>query len=215
MGAAFIRSAAPTFDEPPHIAGGYSTLTTGSYRFHALHHPPFAEIWPAIPLVFLGADNFSSHPTWTGWKIYGYAEQFLYHNRLSAERMLNAGRIFNLLAWYSLLVLGLWNWSRRLGGGAAALGAATVAAFCPVVISNLALVTTDTASSVCFFTTFWLLSIPDSGRRKEDLLRTALAGAAAGLAVASKFNMIILPPLALGLLIADWLFRKKPSADFP
>ncbi|MCX5790498.1 MAG: hypothetical protein NTX64_18655 [Elusimicrobia bacterium] len=204
LGFAFIRSAAPTYDEAVHLASGYSYLKTGVYRLNVMDHPPLAEMWAALALLPVQPHVFVQHPDWIYARVYHYADMFLYKNTLPAETLLNRARRFDLVTWTLLLAVALAWWAWRAAGPAAAAGALCAQAFCPALLSNFALVTTDGASTALFFAA--CAAAAEAARREEERGRGswlwALAGVCAGLALAAKFNMIVLPPLlfALGLL---------------
>ena len=193
-----IRGASPTYDEPVHLSAGYTDLVHGRYRLNAMDHPPLGEMWAALPLLFLRPDRFASHPAWLDAAVYHYGDVFLYHNRVPASLLLGAARMWNLLTLTLLVAAALVLWARRLGGEPAAWGAAAALAFCVPWTSNAALVTTDAPSAALFFAACALLAAP---RRARAVW--AWAGAAAGAALAAKFNMILLPPLAGFALAAE------------
>jgi len=205
LGAAFVRSAAPTFDEPVHLASGAAALS-GDYGVNAPDHPPFAEMWAALPARLLGAEL---PPERAHMGVYELGDRFLYGGGKPAGRILAAARLFCLFAWGGLIGLGLWRWAARLGGEPAAAAALLWAALCPVLISNISLATTDGASAALFFLTFALLSAPERTRRVW-----ACAGACAGLAMASKYNMLLLPLLA-ALVLTARPQRERPKASGP
>lgn len=210
LGLSFIRSASPTYDEAVHLASGYSYLASGRYRLNIKDHPPLAEMWSAVALLPTRPFLFTSHPDWIRARVYHYSDRFLYRNKAPADRMMNRGRTFSFLTLFPLLGAAVLLWAFRLGGPPAVVGSAAAFAFCPVLVSNLALVTTDGLSAVLFFLVFWTLS-----PRERSLRRWAAAGALAGLALASKFNMIVLGPLAGGLLVLEHGLRSKPRPPFP
>jgi hypothetical protein len=198
LGRALIRASGPTYDEPVHLAAGYTDLVDGRYRLNVLDHPPLGEMWAALPLLGRRLDRFSSHPSWEQGQVYHFGDLFLYHNRVSSEVLLDAARTWNLVT-LTLLVAGcLVFWAYRLDGPPAAWGAAIALAFCVPWISNASLVTTDAPSAALFFAACALLAAP---RRTAGTW--ALAGAAVGGALAAKFNMILLPPLAGFALVAE------------
>ncbi|MBI5243070.1 MAG: glycosyltransferase family 39 protein [Elusimicrobia bacterium] len=210
LGVGFIRSAAPTYDESVHLASGYSYLATGRFRLNIMDHPPLAEMWGAAPLLLWRPNLFLSNPDWLMGRLYHYSDTFVNKNNVPGARMLNAGRLFCLLSWTLLLGWALLWWAERLGGKEAAAASAFAFAFTPMLISNLSLLTTDGASAVFFFLVFWLLSF-----EQRPFAVWASAGACAGLALASKFNMIIIGPLAAVMLFLDWRARLKPRPPFP
>lgn len=198
MGWGFIRSSSATYDEPLHLASGWSYLATGRYRLNITDHPPLAEMWAAVPLLALKPYVMSAHPDFQDLRRYPYADRFLYGNRVDARRMLDSARAFSLATLTALLVGALAFWGLTLAGVPGAAGAAWAAAFTPVLVSNLSLVTTDGLSAVLFFVVFALLALP---RRSARVW--AAAGACAGLALASKFNMVLIAALVPGLLLVE------------
>jgi hypothetical protein len=206
LGRALIRASSPTYDEPVHLAAGYTDLVTGRYRLNALDHPPLGEMWAASPLLFRSLDRFSSHPSWDMGQVYHFGDLFLYHNRVPSEALLGAARTWNLVTLTLLVAAALVLWARRLDGEPSAWGAAAALAFCVPWFANAALVTTDAPSAALFFAACALLAAPRRGAAAW-----ALAGAAAGGALAAKFNMILLPPLAGFALAADKTQRPRPQ----
>jgi hypothetical protein len=211
LGLWSIAANAPTFDEPVHLASGYATLCTGSYRFATL--PPLSEMWAALPWLALRAEGFHSHRDLINGRLLHYADFLLYHNPVQAGLLLAASRTFVLLTTLPILLLVLVSWTRRLAGATAACAAALALALCPVVISNFSLATVDAVPTVLWFVTFWLLS--HATDETATLGWAAAAGGCAGLALASKFNMILLPPLSLALLAWDWRLRPSPRPKVP
>lgn len=195
LGAAQIRASAPTYDEAVHLASGYLALKTSLPSLNWRDHPPFAESWDALPLTFMGASILPGVPR---GRLYEFADEFLYHNTIDADRMLSAARSWSLATWSLLLALPLAAWACAEAGPAGAAAAALGAAFCPPLYSNAAVTTTDSAAAVLFFLVFFILS-----RRPRRRLHWAAAGACAGLALASKFSMVAAPAAAVVLLFAE------------
>ncbi len=210
LGLALIRASSATYDEPVHLAAGYTDLVVGRYRLNAMDHPPLGEMWAALPLAPRRLDRFLSHPSWELGQVYHYGDLFLYHNRASYTALLNTARTWNLVTLTLLVAIPLVLWARRLDGEPAAWGAAAALAFCVPWFSNAALVTTDASSAALFFAACAALAVP-----RRTRANWALAGAAAGAALAAKFNMILLPPLAGFALAAESRANKaaKPRAS--
>lgn len=208
FGAGLIRHSGPTYDEPVHLAAGYTDLARGCCRLNALDHPPLAEMWAAIPLLALKPDTFPAHPDWLNARVYHYGDLFLFHNRSAADSLLSAARYFNLLTLSALLSFCVCWWAWRLDGAPAAFAAALALGFCVPWFSNAALVTTDAMSAALFFAAFAALS-----PRPRPLGRWALAGALAGAALGAKFNMILLPPLLGACLLAEARVEKDARLD--
>lgn len=200
LGWGLIKGSAPTYDEPVHLASGFAALRSPARPLNYRDHPPFAEMWAALPLLALKPSTGFSHPDWAAGRVYNYSDFFLYKNRLSAEKLLDAARLWCLLTWTAVLALAALEWSRRLAGPAGLWASAWLLAFCPPLLSNAALVATDAAAAALYFLTFWLLSF-EPRRRRHWLL----AGVSCGLALASKFNMVVIPLFAA----SAWLSERK------
>ncbi len=198
LGLAFISVSAPTYDEPVHLASGYSYWKTGRYRLNISDHPPLAEMWASVPLLFLRPALMSGLPDFINGRRYPYADAFLYKNTVDAERMLNAARRFCLLTLGAGVLALLAAWGRRLDGWEAAAGAALAAALCPVLVSNLALVGTDGASAVLFAAVCFFMARP-----ARPPWVWGAAGTCLGLALGAKFNMILLAGLIPGMLLLE------------
>ncbi|HNW44549.1 MAG TPA: hypothetical protein PKI19_08590, partial [Elusimicrobiales bacterium] len=84
-GFSFIRSAAPTFDEPVHLVAGYSYVSAGRLMMDLTGHPPLSEALSALPLLAYKLSSFSSHPYSINGQIFYYADLFLYNNSAGPE----------------------------------------------------------------------------------------------------------------------------------
>ena len=198
LGWSMIRTSAPTYDEPVHLASGFTALRTGTRYINAMDHPPLAEMWAALPLLALRPATFFQNRDWAAERVYNYADFFLYKNIVDAERMLNAARLWCLLSWGALLAVGILGWARRLGAAPAMAAAGLMLGFCPPLFTNAALVTTDAGSAVFFYLTFWLLR-----EEKRSWGRWLAVGAAMGAAMCCKFSMFILPFFVVTMLLAE------------
>ncbi|MHB2025356.1 MAG: glycosyltransferase family 39 protein [Elusimicrobiota bacterium] len=210
LGAGFIRSAAPTYDEPVHLASGYSVLAGAARSLNYRDHPPFGELWAALPLLPIKPLAFFSSPEWLSRRVYHYGNLFLYQNRIPARRMMNRARFWCLISWGGILCFAVMEWASRLGGFSSEAFAGIFFAFCPALISNLSLVATDAPAAVFFFLTFWMLSF--NPRRLRHWLG---AGIFAGLGAASKFSMAAIAPVVLaGILTEARSGKDEKSSDF-
>jgi hypothetical protein len=205
LGLHTISFLSPTYDEPLHLTSGYSYFKTGDYRLNAYDHPPFAEMWAAIPLVFMNPQLPVQHPYWAEtWKYqYPFADLFLYHNNKDPETMLNSGRAMNLLLSVFLGFL-IFLWSKRMFGGPSGLIALALWCFMPVFLGNGTLVTTDMALTLFYFSTlfvFWKWWQIDPKNLRQKALWAALFGISTGLLLASKYSAAIVFPV-LGMILA-------------
>ncbi|KAF0126195.1 MAG: hypothetical protein FD189_707 [Elusimicrobia bacterium] len=209
-GFSFIRASAPTYDEPVHLASGYSYLKTGRYAMNIMDHPPFSEMFSALPLLFRSPESFLTHPYFDRRMPYHYSDYFLYNNTVPPDELLNTARAFGFLAWTAGFSAVIFLFCLKLHSPAAGLAALAVYYFLPVFISNNALVATDSAAALFYAASLlggFLFALKAYGSspvfpRREMLL----AAACAGLAMASKFSMFIVPPLVAGLWVLHMLF---------
>ena len=206
---AFIRASNQTYDEGVHLAAGYSYLKTGQYHLRT-GHPPFSDMLAASPLLFFpGLKTFENSAAYRENDVYNYAAAFLYQNTVPAEKILNTARYFSYFVWTSLLFLFVFMFAREMADRAAACWAVAAAALTPAFISNNALITTDTPSSVLYLGAFLGAYLAaknlSAGNRRKAFLSAALSGIMTGLAMASKFNMALLPLFVAGTFAAGAL----------
>ena len=213
-GLSFIRSAAATYDETVHLASGFSYLHTGRYVMNIMDHPPLSEMLSALPVLALKPQAFTAHPYFANFMPYHYGDLFLYQNTVSPERLLNTARVFTFLLWTALAAWLIWLFASRLESRAAGAFSLCAFAFMPVFISNDAIISTDAAAALFYFAAFalgWLFTAEAPAGKKGEKggrlrLWAALAGAASGLALVSKFSMFVVPPLVAAFWIADNYF---------
>ena len=198
-----MHEKSPIFDEPVHLAAGYSYLKTGDYRMN-IEHPPLLKLLAGIPLLFLNASLPLEHHSWSEIKEWSFGDQFFYHNQVDADKLLYFGRIPTILL---SLLLGffVFHWTKKLYSANAGIFALFLYVFSPNIIAHSQLITTDLASSCFIFLsvcTFWdYLKNPV----RKNLV---FAGISLGLALASKFTTVILFPIYFFLFIfSSW--KKK------
>lgn len=205
FGLSSIRQFSPTYDEPVHLTAGAVYWKTGDYRYNGYHHPPLAEMWAAIPMIFMKPHVPRFHPAWikqrwTPTEQYRFADAFLYRNRISHETLMEAGRKMQLVL--SLLVgvaLGVAAWI--LGGGICSLIAVGLWAFSPTMIAHGTLVSTDLAFALFFFLFFFSLI------RWEKWGWNVLSGIFLGLCVASKYLSVSVGPVLVVFLGGAYLYK--------
>jgi 4-amino-4-deoxy-L-arabinose transferase-like glycosyltransferase len=99
-------------------------------------------------------------------------------------------------------------WAKRLGGAAAALGAAALVAFDPNLVAHAGLVTTDLPCTFAvLFACFTWARLMDHPSRT----RAVAAGAALGFALAAKFTGLFLVPI-VGIIVLLWCWLRRTTA---
>jgi hypothetical protein len=200
MAAAQITSAlgeTATWDEPVHLAAGYSYLTTGSFEM-SLEHPPLARMLLALPAYLVQRPANGIPSDWDRRQLELTANLFLYRNSVAPESLLMAARSVNIVLTAAFAVYLAW-WTRRRFGSGAALFATGLFAFDPNITAHGRYVTTDLAAAFLIFaaTTLWVEYLLE--RRWRWLL---LTGVALGAACSTKYSTLYLGPLLLTLF---WL----------
>ncbi len=79
----------------------------------------------------------------------------------------------------------------------------------PIFISNNALITTDSAAALFYFISFYFgamasLSLAREISHNKIFIYIAAAGFFTGLAMASKFSMVIIAPILIGIWGIDF-----------
>ncbi len=188
-----------TYDEPSHVARGMEWLTKGSYSY--VDNPPLAPVFQALGPYLDGVRIEFSGDKWRDGSAIVYA-------RDSYERNLTLARI-GTLPFFLLASVCVWWWSRKLFGDAAALAATALFTTLPPVLAHAGLATIDmaiTATLACALLTFtsWL--------DRPTPARGAALGAAAGLALLSKFSVLVFLPVgALAIVAVRWLANRRQA----
>ena len=155
LGLSFIKASAPTYDEPVHLASGYSYLAAQKHSQHIFLSSPLAEMISAVPLIFQKIQFSPEHTYFLINQPWHYGNFFLYKNTQDAEKMLNSSRFFSLLVWTILLAAVIGFWASSMGGIGFSVWSLLFFAFSPAFISNNSLVTTDSGGAVFFLISFF------------------------------------------------------------
>jgi 4-amino-4-deoxy-L-arabinose transferase-like glycosyltransferase len=127
---------------------------------------------------------------WEGADQWTFGQSLLSHPQVDLERIVFWGRLPVLLLFMSL-VLGGYLFARELYGQSAAYVAAILCALSPSLLAHGRLASTDMGVA-CFV--FWATYACWRLLRRPGVWRLALAGAACGLAISSKFTALVLLP---------------------
>jgi len=110
-----------------------------------------------------------------------------------------------------LLGLLVYRWAKDIYGTRAALLAVFLYAFCPTVLAHCRLATADLLLA---FTMTLALYLFYKYSKRPSCFRAAVTGVALGLAFLSKFTGLILIPVFLLLMFAEWRrSRAAPSSE--
>ena len=193
-----IPRESATFDEQYHLTAGYTYLRTGDFRL-ASNHPPLMGMLGGLGLlskqdVSLALDD----PAWDAGDRYRFSDVFLWESNDRAQEFLVAARRMMLLVGLLLLVALFFATREMIGvwGGWLAL---LLALFDPNFLFHTRLVTTDLGVTLFLFVAVWLFW---RWLAKGSRASLALAGVAAGLAMAAKYTgLFVWPLLGVTLLL--------------
>jgi len=198
------RMDSASFDEPSHIHAAYLQVFHHS-AISNMEHPPLAKEIAGLGLLFLRPSDTPMAPD---LNFPASAHRFLFENRVSADSLLAAARA-PMLLFFAALCLLVFATAKRWFGTLAGFLALVLIAFEPNLLAHAGIVHTDVPVSL-----FWLASIVAWGRvlNRRTPGRVAVAGAALGLALATKFSAIYLfPTLALASMAARALDVREPD----
>jgi MFS family permease len=198
-----MRQMSPTSDEVPHLTAGYVYLKTGDYKLND-EHPPAIKLLAALPLLALDLDLNLEQPSWRDNREWAFGEHFINQNKVPPQRIIFWGRIPMVLLGLAL-GLAIYIWTLAIYGRKPALLALFLFAFCPNILANAPLVTTDVGNAL-----FTLLSVYGLYRFliAPGLRGAALTGIALGLAFCSKATSVSILALFAVLIVIFAVTRR-------
>jgi 4-amino-4-deoxy-L-arabinose transferase-like glycosyltransferase len=208
LAALSMRGDALTTDESPHIAAGYSYLTTRDMRLNP-EHPPLIKDIAALPLLFQDVRAPTDHASWTEdvngqW---GFGSVFFFGAGNNPDDIMRGSRIAMLL-FLALIGIYLFRWAKERYGGRAALFALALFVFSPTFLAHGRLVTTDTGATFGFLIgLYYFVKFMNSPSRGNAIK----AGIAFGVAQLLKFSLVLLVPTYAILFIVWWAFEIKTN----
>jgi 4-amino-4-deoxy-L-arabinose transferase-like glycosyltransferase len=191
------RELSLTTDEPFYLTRGLQLLT--AQPLDKTEHPPLAQ-WAAALL-----------PYWMGARLdpqQGIRPLFLPRpGRPDPWRIVAAMRV-GVLPFFILASLVVFWGARWYFGGTVALVSLALFTLIPSVLAHAGLATTDMALtatlSAAFFLLLWWADTPSP-------VRALILGAAAALAVLSKFSVLVYLPAAAALALLSTLATRRPA----
>ena len=200
-----------TADEFYHVPAGYYHLTAGEFRLNT-EHPPLVKMLAALPLLFVGVE--APRPTYEP----SAEPRERTEQTLALFWRANTAR-FEAVSFWSrvpavLVTLGLgwlvFVYARRLFGDRAALLAVLLYSFEPTMLAHGRVVQTDVPAAFAYLLFFYALH---SYWRAPRTLRALALGCATGLALATKFSLVIVVPVFPAM--AASMFVLAPRRGWP
>lgn len=188
-----------TVDEPAHIAAGLQWLDQGRYTLEP-HHPPLARIAMALGPYLMGRRSS------TEIDMYKEGATILYGDG-HYDRNLTLARLA-ILPFFWLACFVLYAATRAMLGELVALCAVFLYTFVPPVLAHAGLATNDMPLSAMLAASFvtglmWL--------ERPDRRHSILFGACTGLAIISKFSILLFLPVAFGAALLCYLIATRPA----
>jgi 4-amino-4-deoxy-L-arabinose transferase-like glycosyltransferase len=184
-----VRGQSSTWDDVAHLSAGLSLWQTGDPRLNS-DHPPLARLLGALPAVFLDAPSVARAAP-DAWNSADFAAATGTYAPIIEDRLLWPGRL-SMLSLAILLGALLYAWSSELHGVENAWFTLALYAFCPVLLANAPLVTTDMAATTFIFGALYAWWRYQRQPSRTNLLMTGLLLAAA---LTSKYSALVLLPL--------------------
>jgi hypothetical protein len=186
-----------TFDEPSHLAAAYM-YWRGRDVLLPSDSPPLMRIISGWAPRLMRAPLREDTRAWQTQSSYEIGGEMLEALGAAAKRRLLFRSRLCFLVFPLLLVWLLWHWGRQLFSERTALVIVLCAILEPTLLGHGSLIKSDVAAAfgyLLFFYTAWRYW------RRPDCIRAAIMSAGLLLAVLAKFNLLVLIPIALLLIL--------------
>ena len=199
-----------TNDEIVHIPAGYYHLIAGDFQLNN-EHPPLIKMWAALPLLLIQPNE--SPPTTAERQgtfnslTWSYEHRFWQKNQSQFERILFWTRAMMIALTLALGLL-IFFYARSLFGSRAGVIAVALFTLEPTVLAHGRIVHTDLPAALAFLFFFFVLRIYLQARTTRNAL---LLGLASGLALLTKFSMIVLLPVLACVALLGFGFAPRFS----
>lgn len=213
---ASISRKSITNDEIVHIPAGYYHLVTGEFQLNN-EHPPLVKMWAALPLLFVQPDEPPAPKTENEnfmERTWGFHERFWQANRARFQTVTFWPRLMMIpitLAFGALIFV----FARKLFGETAALISVALYVLEPTVLAHGRIVHTDVPAALVYLLFFFTLHYYSEA---PGLKRALLLGLACGVALLTKFSMLVVVPVLavylLARLFVSWRDSRQRSQVF-
>jgi len=198
------RVQSTTYDEPYYAPAGWARLLTGANLNP--EHPPAVKLWLGASWLGAGLPDPRGVPGFSAGDQWTFGPRLLYRDPGRAPALLFRARS-SVVLLSVLLGVAVMLVARRAFGEAAGLLALSLHVLDPLVVAHAGLATLDLGAAAAIFGAVALSWVAlDAGGSRLLLL----AGAATGLALASKGTGVVVLPVLLLLAVAPLLARDGP-----
>jgi 4-amino-4-deoxy-L-arabinose transferase-like glycosyltransferase len=191
-------------DEPIHLLSGFLMVERQTAIVN-IEHPPLMKLLAGLAMSRFGLPAPEKIPMGSALWDWGYP--FLFNNRVPVDTIVAAARA-PFLVLFGLLLFLVFVVARRRWGDGPAIFATALCAFDPNLVAHAGVVHTDLGAALTFLAAVlaW-----DALSRHPSAWRIALAGAALGAALLTKFSSVYLLPILLLQGLLPSLRRKAPG----
>jgi hypothetical protein len=188
-----IRRKGIVADEFYHIPAGFYHLTAGDFRINT-EHPPLVKMLAAAPLLFVGAERPPPQFDASVQPRPRTEETLALFWRANTARFETIGFWARVPLILLTLALGwlVFVYARRLFGTRAALFAVALYSLEPTVLAHGRVVQTDVPAALAYLLFFFTLH---AYVREPNVRRSLLLGAVVGLALVTKFSLVVAAPV--------------------
>jgi 4-amino-4-deoxy-L-arabinose transferase-like glycosyltransferase len=202
-----LFAESPTYDEPYHLAAGYTNLVRGDYRLGP-DHPPLLHVIAALPLLAQQVHWPADESLWQSADIACFAHALFYQSGNDPDRLLRSARLV-ALAWVAIVQIVVFTWARALFGPDGGLVALVLATFCPTLLAHGHLVTTDVGMVALALLTLRAFSRLAARPTWSGALS---CGALLGAALVAKFSAVFLLPAIVAAHAVSWWLARAAGA---
>ncbi|MBL7154988.1 MAG: glycosyltransferase family 39 protein [Candidatus Portnoybacteria bacterium] len=206
-----MQDDSATMDELAHIPAGYSYISQKDMRINP-EHPPLLKDLAGLSVWFgskLTASPINFPSQAKSWQEgvndqWDFGNVFLYQSNNNADQIIFWARLPMLLI---MLLLGfyIFRWARELYGNRAGLLALFLYSLSPTFLAHSRYVTTDVGATAAFFIATYYLVKWLRQSSKKNLIK---AGLVFGLAMLTKFSLVLLIPYFIFLAIVWGILQK-------
>ena len=199
-----MRNTSTTFDETLFPAAGARALETGDFTL-VRDHPRLPQYLYGVP-AWLTHPHYpaESTPPWDHATRYRYGRLFFFASGNPAEALAFVVRLAAVLCGVAL-VIATYSCARRHSSPGVALLAAALVALVPDVIAHSGIAYNDVPAALTMLAGVYAI---DRACRAPGARSGIAAGAACGLALATKTTALVLGPIGAAILVLEASARR-------
>ena len=203
-----IRQESQTWDEGDHIFAGYMSIKTADHGLNP-EHPPLVKYVAALPILNMPLQVPQLQGREFKIEAFQSAKDFLYKN--DADTILLRARLAASVFLLLTAIL-IFAAAYEMFGPWAACVALAMFAFEPNVLGHGAMVTTDMGISCFMFATIYAYY---RYVKAPSAWRLVLVGLAAGLGLSAKHTGILIFPMLILVMAADFFVNRREGKGTP